>query len=156
MTRGHGLPQMLSKGSRELLQGARSEPEDALHGLPRRNRSSSRWEPLSQSHRWDRLSLVARWLWELHSKAEKMFSPLLCNLAPHSQQFCFHISFFSDATCPCLPLTAAIRGPRHRHTETRAGTYMHHDKRFVVFPHGTSSASSFRGSSSLETNLITL
>lgn len=80
--------------------------------------------------------------------------------ATHSQQFCIPVSFFSDATCPCLPLTAAIRGPRsaarHRHTETRGGTYMHHDKRFVVFPHGTSFASSFRGSLSSETNLTTL
>lgn len=91
MTRGHGLPQMLSKGSRELLQGARSEAEDALHGLPRRNRSSSRWEPLSQSLRWGRLSLVARWLWELHGKAERGFLLhfVILQLIPSSSGFLY-------------------------------------------------------------------
>lgn len=96
MTRGHGLPQMLSKGSRELLQGARSEAED---GLPRRNRSSSRWEPLSQSLRWGRLSLVARWLWELHGKAERGFLLhfVILQLIPSSSAFLYPSSLTPPA-----------------------------------------------------------
>lgn len=47
VTRGHGLPQMLSKGSGEFLQAICSEAvRTALHGLSGKNRSGSHWEPL--------------------------------------------------------------------------------------------------------------